>query len=64
LQHLRKSGTQTPDDGSTPTQTFVAVQKELETTSGQLDALRLTLVSVDADLVTEQKNHQNTNDTL
>jgi len=63
LQHLGES-TQAPDSVASATNTLVTVQKDLDTKSGQLEALRATLFTVDADLVAEQINHQTTRDTL
>jgi len=64
VQHLRETSAEITNGGSNPTQTLVAGQRELETKSAELVALKLTLGTVDADLLTEQNNQQGTRDTL
>jgi len=52
VQHLGETSTQIADGGITPTQTLVTVQRELDIKSAELVALKLTLGTVDADLLT------------
>jgi len=64
VQHLRETSTEIAYGGITPTQTLVTKQRELETKNAELVALKLPLGTVDADLLTEQKDHQGTRDKL